>query len=377
MPNTAKIPLQGVENTSVASAYYPRPPWVELYSTSGTRMGLRPVRLGGAPRGEKYPKIDGFARIHISGGSVMKKLILGTIVIALTALSLSGCGRAANPAPVYTPTGPPTASAVVPPGDSERTLTVAGMERSYLLHVPRGLGNDQPLPLVLIFHGYSGDGESIMLTTGFNEIADAYGFLVAYPNGTGPSGGSSWNAGGCCGYASQNNIDEPAFIHGILSDLGTIARIDSKRIYAVGFSNGAMLSYRLGCEMSDTFAAIAPVAGTLLTNTCRPQQPVSIIHIHGLNDISVPYTGGPNPAAAGAFPSVEWSIAIWAALDNCPLTHRAEQNGSVTHFVYTPCKNGTAVELYAIQGIGHIWPPASILPASQIIWNFFVAHPKP
>jgi len=303
----------------------------------------------------------------------MKNLILGASVFALIALSLSGCGRAASPAP----TAAPTPAATIAPGDSRRTLTIGGMERSYLLHVPTDLAADEPLPLVLVFHGLSGDGNAIVQTTGFNALSDAYGFLVAYPNGSGPAGRFSWNAGSCCGYANQNNIDDTAFVRGILSDLGTTARIDSKRIYATGFSNGAMLSYLLGCEMSDTFAAVAPVAGTLLTNTCRPLQPVSIIHIHGLNDVSVPYTGGSNPAAVGAFPSVEWSIAVWAALDNCPLTHRTEQNGPVTHYVYSPCKNGTAVELFAIQGIGHAWPPASILPTSQIIWNFFVAHPKP
>jgi polyhydroxybutyrate depolymerase len=303
----------------------------------------------------------------------MKNLILGTSALALTALSLSGCARVASPAPTVTPTPP----ANLTPGDSERTLSVAGMERSYFLHVPPGLAADQPLPLVLIFHGYSADGESIMLATGFSEMADAYGFLVAYPNGTGPSGGSSWNAGGCCGYASQNNIDEPAFVRGILSDLGTIARIDSKRIYAAGFSNGAMLSYRLGCEMSETFAAIAPVAGVLLNNPCSPKQPVSILHIHGLADNSVPYSGSVAPAASGVFESVEQSVAAWAELDSCPPNPAVTQNGLLTHTSYGPCKNGTAVELFTIQGIGHVWPSASILPASQIIWNFFVAHPKP
>jgi polyhydroxybutyrate depolymerase len=306
---------------------------------------------------------------------MMKRLLPDTSAWILAVLVFSGCARAPNPtAPV-----PPTAAlaATIAPGDSERKLTIGGMERSFLLHVPPDLAADQPLPIVLVFHGFSGYGETMMLTTGFNDLADTYGFLVAYPNGTGPTGGSSWNAGGCCGFADQNHIDEAAFVRGILSDLGTIARIDSKRIYAAGFSNGAMLSYRLGCEMSGTFAAVAPVAGVLLNNPCNPEQPVSVLHIHGLADNSVPFSGNTTPAARGVFESVEQSIATWVELDSCPSTPRVEQNGLVTHTAFSQCKNGTAVEWYALQGIGHTWPPAAILPASQIIWNFFVAHPRP
>ena len=75
-----------------------------------------------------------------------------------------------------------------------------------------------------------------------NAVADANGFIVVYPNGSGPGSGQSWNAGKCCGYALQNNVDETAFVQQIIADLNTMAQIDPKRIYASGFSNGALLS---------------------------------------------------------------------------------------------------------------------------------------
>jgi polyhydroxybutyrate depolymerase len=303
---------------------------------------------------------------------MMKTVVPGVAVLATTMLVLSGC----TTSPSLAPTATTTAAATVPPGDSERALTVDGMERSYFLHVPSDLAADQPVPLVLIFHGFSGTGESMAITTGFDDLADAYGFLVVYPNGTGPVGATSWNAEGCCGYADQNNVDEVTFVYNIIADLQAEARIDPNRIYAAGFSNGAMLSYFLGCEMSDIFAAVAPVAGVLLNNPCSPEQPVSIIHIHGMADASVPYAGSTTPAASGVFESVQQSIATWVNLDGCPSTPDLEQNGLTTHATYAPCKSGTAVELYTLQGIGHTWPPDVILPASQIIWNFFVAHPK-
>ena len=143
----------------------------------------------------------------------------------------------------------------LPAGDTERVLKVDGIERTYLLHIPPLMKSNQAVPLVFVFHGYSMHAADMAPLTGLNSIADSNQFLVVYPTGTGPGSQLSWNAGGCCGYASQSNVDEEAFIHGILTDVGTVAVIDPARIYATGFSNGGFLSYRIACEMADTFAA--------------------------------------------------------------------------------------------------------------------------
>jgi polyhydroxybutyrate depolymerase len=207
------------------------------------------------------------------------------------------------------------------------------------------------------------------ILTGFDDIADTAGFLVVYPEGI----GASWNAGTCCGYAYETNVDEPAFIREILSDLGTIISVDTKRIYAAGFSNGGGLMYRLACEMSDTFAAVAPVAGALFYSLCQPQQPVSLIKVHGLADLVAPYTGG------GEFevPPVEEVIETWAQLNGCTGSPEVEKEKVVTHTFYSSCNAGTAVELYTIEVGGHEWPSKYVWPTSQIIWDFFAAHPKP
>jgi polyhydroxybutyrate depolymerase len=290
------------------------------------------------------------------------------------------CGKAA-PTPTTTPVATPTvtvAAATLQPGDSERTLTVNSLERTYLLHIPPGLAADQPVPLVFVFHGLGENGAFISQSSGFNDIADANGFIVVYPNGSGPSSALSWNAGGCCGYAGQNKIDEVALVRQVISDTETLVKIDPKRVYAAGFSNGALLSYYLACEMSDTFAAIAPIAGVLQYDSCQPQQSVSVIHFHGLSDTAVPYAGGGTiPGTNQAFPPVEQSIATWVGLDACAESPQVEQSGILTHTSYASCQNGTAVELYTIQGIGHSWPSQYVVPVTQIIWDFFKAHPKP
>jgi polyhydroxybutyrate depolymerase len=171
-------------------------------------------------------------------------------------------------------------------------------------------------------------------------------------------------------------VDDIAFVRQIVSDLGTIASIDTKRIYGLGFSNGGGLVYRLGCEMSDTFAAIAPVSAPLV-GLCQPQQPVSLLHVHGLEDTVVPYAGG-GDIIPGGFPSIEQGINTWMQLDGCTGAAQVEtQQSNITHTVYASCRAGTAVELYTVGGADHEW--ASIqrrLPISKVIWDFFAAHSK-
>jgi polyhydroxybutyrate depolymerase len=232
----------------------------------------------------------------------------------------------------------------------------------------------QAEPVVFAFHGFGMSPSDMPPMTGFNEVADTGGFLVVYPSGI----DLSWNVGSCCGTDVENKVDEPAFVHQILADLRTIASIDPKRIYATGFSNGAALSYRLACEMSDTFAAIAAVSGVLLHSPCQPSQPVSVFHVHGLVDSIVPYAGG-GDYIPGGFPPVEPGITTWVHLDGCNDSAQVDPPGTVpmTHTVYMACRAGTAVELYAIKYIGHSWPATYVLPVSQVIWDFFAAHPKP
>ncbi len=314
------------------------------------------------------------------------------ISVALFAgLLVGGCAKPATPVPTATPAPTSTPAPTIPPGDSKRTVAVDDLQRSYFLHVPPGLAADKPLPLVMVFAGghveVEDEGPAMDMTTGFNKLADASGFLVVYPVAQGDytailTGLFSWNYNDCCGYDGQNGIDEEAYVRGILSDLGAIARIDPKKIYASGFSNGGDFVFQLGCEMSDMFAAIAPVAGFLITDPCQPKQPVSVVQVHGLNDN---YAGDTatmmmNGSLTDVVEQpVEQGIAAWAQLDGCSGAPQVEKQGVVTHTAYASCRAGTAVELYAIEGWSHSWPSPYAFPAfsTQMIWEFFAAHPKP
>jgi polyhydroxybutyrate depolymerase len=304
-------------------------------------------------------------------------------IAAVLLTGASACGRISL-TPVTVPSSIPSpvpsqtaALATLKPVDSQRKLTINGLERSYLLHIPLGLVTGQPVPLVFVFHGLGEAANLIQQASGMNAVSDTNGFIVVYPNGSGSSSALSWNAGKCCGYALQNNIDETAYIRQIIADVGTFVQIDPKRIYASGFSNGGLLSYRLACEMSDTFAAIAPVAGVMLFDQCQPKQPVALIDFHGLSDNVVPIGGGGIiPDVGQPFPPVEDSIAAWVKFDDCVNPPQIEQTTVFTHTSYSSCQSNSAVEFYAIKGIGHSWPSQYVVQASQKIWDFFKAHPK-
>ena len=271
-------------------------------------------------------------------------------------------------------------------------ITFNGIKRSYILHIPKSYDGNHPTPIVLVFHGGGGNAENAARVTGFSALADEQNFIVVYPNGTGQLQDKllTWNGGTCCGYAQKNNIDDVGFVHAIVADLQSFANIDTKRIYATGISNGGIMSYRLACEASDLIAAIGPVSGTQNIVLCEPREFVSVIHFHGTADQHLPYNGGiGDKSLAGVeFTSVQDSIQFWLGHDQCTTTPKSEEFADIQHNTYT-CAQNTSVELYTIIGGKHAWPggngpawpggdqPTGSISATNLIWDFFAAHPKP
>lgn len=143
--------------------------------------------------------------------------------------------------------------------------------------------------------------------TGLNNEARARRFVIAYPDGF----GKSWNAGGvCCGEANSQRVDDVAFIRAPMDRLNKMYPIDSARVFVTGFSNGAMMAYRLACELSDRVAAIVSVSGTLRIEDCHPARPVSIWEMHGTADSIVPYEGDPSSLSTASVVQ-RWVNAGW------------------------------------------------------------------
>ena len=170
--------------------------------------------------------------------------------------------------------------------------------------------------------------------SGMSTLADQQNFIAVYPNGTGKL--PTWNAGNCCGYARQNNVDDIAFLRALIAKLQKSYSIDARRIYVTGISNGAMMSYRAACEMSDVVAAVAPVEGAQNV-PCKPASPVSLIVFHGTADHLVPYNGGSTPYQIGPHrtdASVADTVAFWVKENGCApagQARRIERRASSTY----------------------------------------------
>ena len=162
-------------------------------------------------------------------------------------------------------------------------------KRTYIVHIPKGYDPKKPAPVVLALHGAAMNGSMMVWFTGLNKKSDKAGFIVVYPSGTGTGPFLTWNAGGFKGKMAEGKADDVAFIGKLLDDLGTVVKVDEKRVYACGMSNGGMMCYRLAAELSDRIAAIAPVAGTIAIDESKPKRPVPVIHFHGTKDTFVPF----------------------------------------------------------------------------------------
>jgi polyhydroxybutyrate depolymerase len=269
------------------------------------------------------------------------------------------------------------------------TLTYATAARTYVLHVPAGKPSGAR-PLVLNLHGYTGSGSQQEGLTGMDSVADQAGFFVAYPNGEGSP--TDWNAGACCSAASEGDRDDEGFLGAVIDDIAAKSCVDLARVYSAGFSNGGMMTYRLGCELSARFAAIASVSGSAVIplDTCTPVHPMPLMHIHGNADPLVPYDGGAgglplSGRATPIFPAAADEVAAFRTKDGCPSTSDVYFDSGNAHCDHWgPCQGDSEVVFCTISQGGHAWPggtgsssESSPLDATQAIWTFFQKHALP
>ena len=288
------------------------------------------------------------------------------------------------------------------PGNHTLSISFGDRTRHYIVHVPRQSGSGRPLPLVLSFHGGGGNAQSEQDYTRMDSLADREGFLTVYPDGTGmlPRRLHTWNAGSCCGYAHDHQVDDVGFVRALLDDLAKRTAIDQRRTYATGLSNGGMMSYRLAAELSDRIAAIASVAGGMVVDSIRSSRPVPVLHIHSVDDPRALYHGGLGPPFPYTNirvlqPNMDSVIARWVRFDGCPAKPAVGEtihgrvgsrsaSHSATEYRYAPCAGGTEYVFWKLTGAGHTWPGAAdqpwqdyvgpatdVIDANTVIWQFF------
>ncbi len=276
-------------------------------------------------------------------------------------------------------------------GMRQLTLTFGGLDRTYELHLPNSYDGMNQMPLVLAFHGGGGQSGSQRRLSHFETLGEQRGFITVYPDGV----ERSWNASpDDTDYAGENNIDDVGFVDALITALVTNYCINPGRVYATGMSNGARLTQRLGCELANKIAAIAPVSGampTAIAPTCVPARPLSVIELHGTADPLSPYEGGATDTGNPVLSFAD-TIAGWVARDGCVgapqhstiAAAAGEIDGDVEVDTYENCSSGVSVASYSIGNGGHTWPqgeqylPESIIGhtsqafnATETIWSFF------
>lgn len=250
------------------------------------------------------------------------------------------------------------------------------VQRTYVLHVPPTYTGENDVPLLVALHGYTSNGQQLEQSTQLDVKSDEEGFIVVYPDALAYYGSTMWNAGDM--YEQwTNGTDDVDFISSLIIKLSMDYMIDSNRIFITGHSNGSFMAYRLACELSDKIAAIAPVCGQMVSNNCYPENKVSIIEFHALNDLSVPYNG--SNINGLIVPPVETVIESWIGRNQCSLDADTicNENGVVGREWYSEEGSGDIV-LYTNPTSGHNWPTHSnaSLSGNDLMWDFFEAHPK-
>ena len=269
-------------------------------------------------------------------------------------LAVALCALAAF-APVAPASAEPVAAAHIDFG---------GLPRTYTLHVPPG----EPNGLVLNLHAAGLTGVDQANLTHYNAIADAHGFVVAYPDGI----DFSWADGRGASVPDRQGIDDVGFLTALVERLTADFGIDPGRVYATGLSAGAFMANRLACDRADVFAAIAPVGGTLGAGVpCSPSRPVSVLATFGTADPIVPFNGGPMVGRGGGSTILpaQALVDMWRNLDGCdgpteaPLPNVGD--GMPSFRANASCADGTAVDFIRIDGGGHTWPGAPTVLSEQ------------
>lgn len=265
-------------------------------------------------------------------------------------------------------------------------LTFDDLERTYDLYVPASYDPETPLPLLIALHPADATGADMAQLTGFNDIAEREGFIVMYPEGLAGYWDYGYNLREWQDVEDVRN--DPGFIDAAIDQVSEDYSIDAEQVYAVGYSNGARMAFRLGCELPGRIAAIAAVAVTIsddISGACPPESRVSVFYMHGTADTTTPWDGKPlyldGAFIANGLSAYE-TLLFWAEQNQCvgqPMLAQKQDDdpddGKSIQFAFYPeCDSDARVIFYALTGGGHEWPTNDEINASEVIWAFFATR---
>jgi polyhydroxybutyrate depolymerase len=235
-------------------------------------------------------------------------------------------------------------------------MMVDGVSRELLLHVPE-TATTKPAPVIFGFHGHGGTMGKVARSYHFHELWPEA--IVIYPQGLNTPGRLTDPEGKKPGWQSgpddQSNRDLK-FFDAMMKTLRERYKVDERRIYATGHSNGGGFTYLLWAERSELFTAMAP-SGSSASRSMAKLKPKPALHIAGENDPLVKY----------AWQTV--MIEHVKKLNGCGKGQPWELDAHCTLF---PSATGTPF-ITAIHAEGHKYPKQ----APEVIVKFFKSQVKP
>ncbi|PIU14427.1 hypothetical protein COT20_02755 [bacterium (Candidatus Gribaldobacteria) CG08_land_8_20_14_0_20_39_15] len=247
--------------------------------------------------------------------------------------------------------------------------------RFYSVHVPLCYSKGKAIPLIINFHGGNSTAEKAEQGIGdMNNKADEACFIGAYPSGVSsvgqPGKSQYWNAGTLVQIEEVDpSIDDVGFISKMLDELEGKFSIDTKKVYATGISNGAWMTYRVACELSDRITAIAPISGGLILENCNPKRPIPIIHFHGTSDPGWPYYGGNGCWTDTYRQPIKETIQKWIEINGCSaVSNITYQKGEASCETYN-CQEDSKITFCTIKGGGHTYPGGKVFQQLIPKWD--------
>jgi polyhydroxybutyrate depolymerase len=248
---------------------------------------------------------------------------------------------------------------VVPVTVAPSVETLAGGGRPATVVLPE-IGAD-PVPLVLVLHGYTSSPEAIDHWFGVTETAPESGVIAVLPAGSEDLAGDSfWNAdpAQCCNY-DRLPVDDVGYLVGLVDEAAARWPVDPERVYVLGHSNGGFMAHALACQRADRIRGAVSVAGSLplAGGDCRPSRPVAVLQVHGTADDRIPYPGSPDE-----YPGAVEVVDRWAFLDGCATPVTVDPIAPIADDLATTvlrapdCAAGGAAELWSIDGATHLPP---------------------
>lgn len=312
-------------------------------------------------------------------GGARRRVAISAFTLAVGVAACSG--SAASTASAPSRTASTTTTTITPAPTAAQAALVA--ERPFTVQVPTASSPTTPAPLLVLLHGYGASGAVQDAYLKLTPAAEKAGMLYVHLDGT-KNGMDKrfWNAtNACCDFGSPK-VDDTAYIEAVIADVKSRHAVDPKRVFLIGHSNGAFMSFRMACDRADEIAAIVSLEGAtwLDPSQCSPSEPVAVLAVHGTADTTIKYEGG-NTGIAD-YPSAATTVKTWAKYDGCAAAVDTPAPRAIVKDLppatvlarSTGCKGSGHVELWTQPGGVHI-PQWTDDFADQML-GFLLAHPK-